>query len=162
MKNLNKKTLIIIASILVVVLVVLTVFILNPFAKSASQEEDMKKKLETMGAEFYEDFYYKQIDSLGEEKADFLKKYETLGIKVDLGNLSRYKGQNDSEEILKEFVNKETNKACDKNKTQVIIYPQSPYDKKSYKLEVKLECGFETEKENEENNETKNNENKEQ
>lgn len=142
MKKLNKNVLIIIASILLVVLVVLVVVVVNPFAKKLSQEEEFKKKIETMGAEFYEDLYYKQVETLGDEKADFLKKFETIGIKVDLGNLSRYKGE-DSEKILKEFVNKKTNEACDKTKTQAIIYPQAPYDKDSYKIEVNLVCGFE-------------------
>lgn len=141
MKKLNKNTLIVIVSVLLVVLVVLIVVIVNPFAKKLSQEEELKKKIETMGAEFYEELYYKQVETLGDEKSNFLKNYETVGIKVDLGNLSRYKGE-DSEEILKEFVNKKTNKACDKNKTQAIIYPQAPYDKKSYKIEVNLDCGF--------------------
>ncbi len=146
MKKLNKNVLIIIASILLVVLVVLVVVVVNPFGKKLSQEEEFKKKIETMGAEFYEDLYYKQVETLGDEKANFLKKFETIGIKVDLGNLSRYKGE-DSEKILKEFVNKKTDEACDKTKTQAIIYPQAPYDKKSYKVEVNLVCGFEDEKE---------------
>lgn len=148
MRKVNRRILIIIVSILVLVLVTLTVIILNPFEKKESNEEQITKKLETMGAKFYEDFYYKQIETLGDEKTVFLKNFEKIGIKVDLGNLSRYKGQ-DSEEVLKQFVNKKTNKACDKEKTQVVIYPQSPYDKESYKIEVILECGFEKEKQEE-------------
>ena len=40
-------------------------------------------------------------------------------------------------------------KSCDKDKTQAIIYPQSPYNKESYKIEVNLVCGFESEKKQE-------------
>lgn len=154
MKKLNKNTLMIIVGVLAVVLVVLVVVVLNPFGKKLSQEEKLKEKIETMGAEFYENLYYKQVETLGDEKEDFLKKFEKIGIKVDLGNLSRYKGE-DSEEILKEFVNKKTDTACDKNKTQAIIYPQAPYDKKSYKIEVNLDCGFKKDEENKKTESTK-------
>ena len=147
MKKLNKNILIIIVSVLVVILVDLIV-VLNPFGKKLSQEEELKKKIETMGKEFYEELYYKQVENSGEEKNTILKKFETIGIKIDLGTLARYKGE-DSEEILKEFVNKKTNKSCDKDKTQAIIYPQSPYNKESYKIEVNLVCGFESEKKQE-------------
>jgi len=148
MKKLNKNVLIAIAGVLAVVLVVLIIVVLHPFGKKQSQEEELKKKLETMGAEFYEELYYKQVGTLGDEKEEFLKGFEKIGIKVDLGNLSRFKGE-DSEEILKEFVNKKTDKACDKTKTQAIIYPQAPYDKKSYKIEVNLDCGFDKEEKKE-------------
>lgn len=148
MKKLNKNILVIIAGVLAVILVVLIIVVLNPFAKKLSQEEELKQKIETMGAEFYEELYYKQIETFGDDKETFLKNFETLGIKVDLGNLARYKGE-DSEEILKEFVNKKTDKACDTDKTQAIIYPQAPYDKKSYKIEVNLVCGFEKDEEKE-------------
>ena len=33
-------------------------------------------------------------------------------------------------------------KVCDKTNTKVVIYPQKPYNKTSYKIETQLDCGF--------------------
>ena len=142
----NKKVIIIGGILFVLILAIIGIIIWNPFTSNQeSHKEALTKRLETMGSEFYENFYYKQIDILGDEKASFLRGYQTIGIKVDLDNLSRYNGQN-SEEVLKEFVNKKTKEVCDKNRTQVIIYPEDPFDQNSYKIEVQLECGLEEEK----------------
>ena len=37
-----------------------------------------------MGKDFYENFYYEQVGSTDEERADFLSKYESIGIKINL------------------------------------------------------------------------------
>ena len=136
--KLNKKAVIIAVSCLVVLVVIILAVVL---LRKDSQESELTNKLKDMGSDFYEEFYYKQVGSNDEERANFLKKYTDLGIKVNLDNLSRYNGQ-DSEKILKEFVNKKTKDSCDKYTTQVIIYPQDPYKQDSYKIDVELECGF--------------------
>lgn len=134
----NKKIIIICS---VIVAIILAILIFSLLAKGDSQEKKLTEKMETMGRQFYEEFYYEQVGKSEEEKKSFVKKYETIGIKVSLSNLSRYNTQN-SEEILKEFVNSKTKESCDKDNSKVIIYPQSPYEKNNYKIEVKLECGF--------------------
>lgn len=106
-----------------------------------SQEKKLTSKLQEMGKDFYENFYYQQVGSTNEERIKFLKKFETIGIKVNLDNLSRY-NLKDSEQVLSQFVNKKNNTNCDKTNTQVIIYPVEPYNQDSYNLEVHLECGF--------------------
>lgn len=106
-----------------------------------SQEYDLTAKMKEMGKDFYENFYYEQVGVDEEQRVAFLKKFETIGIKVNLDNLSRYNLQ-DSDAVLSQFVNKKTKQSCDKTNTQVIIYPTSPYDKTSYNLEVNLDCGF--------------------
>ena len=73
-----------------------------------------------------------------------LKKYEELGIKVNLDNLSRYNNK-ENEELVKTFVNNKNNEACNLQDTKVIIYPKSPYNKTDYTIEVQLVCGFEQE-----------------
>lgn len=133
----NKKIIILIISILLMGVLVIVVLTTN----NNSQKQELTKKMEEMGKEFYENFYYKQVGSTDEERKEFLKKFETIGIKVNLDNLSRYNSQ-DTEKILKDFVNKKTNKECDKINTQVIIYPEEPYNQNSYKLTVNLECDF--------------------
>lgn len=139
----NKKMIIIPAIILVIVLVVVLILIFGGNKKS--QQVTLTNELKELGVDFYENFYYKQVGSNDEERNKFLEKYKDIGIKVNLDNLSRYNGK-DSEVVLKKFVNKKTKKACNKNLTQVIIYPQEPYTQNSYKIEVLLECGFESKK----------------
>ncbi len=97
--------------------------------------------VESMGKDFYENFYYEQVGSTDEERADFLSKYESIGIKINLDNLSRY-GENKNADEISKFVNQKTKKACDKTNTKVVIYPQKPYNKTSYKIETQLDCGF--------------------
>jgi len=141
--NLKNKNIFIITGAVVVAIVSIIIFLLVSNG-GKSQEKDLKSKMEEMGKDFYENFYYKQVGTTDEDRAAFLKKYESLGIKVNLDNLARYNTK-ESEEILKAFVNNKTNKECDKSNSQVIIYPENPYNQTSYKIEVKLDCGFEEE-----------------
>lgn len=137
--KINKKTLIIILG--VVVALVLVIILVCTLTKGKSQEAKLTDKMEEMAAVFYKDFYYNQLGSNDEERIEFVKKYENMGLKINLDNLSRYNNDN-SEEVLKEFVNKKTGKECDKYQTQAIIYPQEPFNNTSFKIEVELECGF--------------------
>lgn len=142
----DKKNLIILGSVLAVIIILIIGIAVIPSSLSKNnQEKEFISKLEEMGKEFYEEFYYKQIGSTDEERNTFLQKYTDIGIKVNLDNLSRYSGK-DSETILKEFVNKKTKESCDKSKTQVVIYPKEPYKKNSYEMDVKLFCGFDDKK----------------
>jgi len=133
----NQKIMIAILCLLVIVAIVIACLLIP----KESQKQELKMKMDEMGRAFYENFYYQQVGSTDEDRAKFLKKFEEIGIKVNLDNLSRYNSQ-DSEQILNQFINKKTNTECDKVNTQVIIYPISPYNKTSYTLEVNLECGF--------------------
>ena len=129
---------IVIGVVLVVAIIVAACFM---FIKKGGQEASLSKSLESMGKDFYENFYYTQVGSTDEERANFLSKYETIGIKINLDNLSRYDNSKNLEKINK-FVNNKTNKACDRTNTRVIVYPQKPYNKTSYKIETQLDCGF--------------------
>lgn len=129
---------IVIGIVLVVAIIVVACFM---FIKKGGQEASLSKSLESIGKDFYENFYYEQVGSTDEERANFLSKYESIGIKVNLDNLSRYDNNKNSDEISK-FVNQKTKKACDKTNTKVVIYPQKPYNKTSYKIETQLDCGF--------------------
>src|SRR5574344_2999906 len=109
---------------------------------SKSQEEKLKDTLIELGSYFYENFYSQKIGKTDEERVAFLKKYEEIGIKINLDNLSRYNDEEHEEmnkvfeEKVKLFVNDSTNKECNKDNTKVTIYPQSPYDSKTYKIEA--------------------------
>ena len=134
----NSVICIVIGAVLVVALIVAACFM---FIKKGGQEASLSKSLESMGKDFYENFYYTQVGSTDEERANFLSKYETIGIKINLDNLSRYDNNKNSDKINK-FVNNKTNKACDRTNTRVIVYPQNPYNQTSYKIETQLDCGF--------------------
>lgn len=116
--------------VLIIALIVVGCFM---FLKKGGQEASLSKSLESMGKDFYENFYYTQVGSTDEERANFLSKYETIGIKINLDNLSRYDNNKNSDKI---------NKACDRTNTRVIVYPQKPYNQTSYKIETQLDCGF--------------------
>lgn len=125
--------------ILIIVLIILAIKFL--LTDKNNQKKELTELLTEMSSEFYEDFYYNQIGSTLEEKANFLKKYETIGIKINLDNLSRYNSENNNEKI-KKFINEKTKKECNKDNTKAFIYPKDPYEKGSYKIEIVLDCGF--------------------
>ena len=78
---------IVIGVVLVVAIIVVACFM---FIKKGGQEASLSKSLELIGRDFYENYYYEQVASTDEERADFLSKYESIGIKVNLDNLYRY------------------------------------------------------------------------
>lgn len=128
--------------VFIITLVIIGCFI---FSKKESKEELLSKSLENMSKDYYENFYYNQIGTTEEDRSEFLSRYETIGIKINLENLSSY-SKNDNSKILKQFINEDTNKECDKKNTKGIIYPTKPYSKTSYKIETQLDCGFTKEK----------------
>lgn len=102
--------------------------------------------MKELGKVYYEEVYYSSFNK-EDERNEFLAKYTTLGIKTDLSNLVRsVASKNDlpsSEEILAKFVNKKTGKECNRTNTKVFFYPTKPYGVKDYKIDVKVDCGFE-------------------
>lgn len=143
-KNIKFSKKMIIIPICILVVILLIVFVPKLFKQEASQEEKLTTTLEELGIDFYENFYYNQISSNDEERKEFLEKYKDIGIKINLDNLSRFKSE-ETEEISKKFVNKETKEECDKINSMVVIYPKEPYEKTSYSIDVILECGYEKE-----------------
>ena len=137
-KRLNKRNCFIALAIVVLIIIIILVLVFN---SKNSQEKQLTSMLKNMGIDFYENFYYEQVGTNDTERQDFLKKYETIGIKVNLDNLSRYNSDS-NKKIVEKFVNSKTNEECDKNNTRVIIYPKSPYKKDSYNISVELVCGF--------------------
>ena len=139
-KNINKKVFVILGVVLVVIVLIVSLVIAKPF-EGKSQEEKLTNRLEELGIDFYENFYYNQISKDDKEREEFLKKYTDIGIKINLDNLSRFKVE-ETKKIIKEFVNDETKKECDKVNSVVVIYPKEPYKKESYKVDVILDCGY--------------------
>lgn len=139
-KQINMKALAIIGVIIVIIVVLVSLIFIKPF-EGKSQEEKLTDRLEELGKDFYENFYYNQISKDDKEREEFLEKYTDIGIKINLDNLSRFKVE-ETKKIVKEFINDETKKECDKVNSMVVIYPKKPYEKKSYKVDVILDCGY--------------------
>ena len=129
----NKNTIIIgIISLLGIIAIITGVVLLL-----SNNNKKLENKLGEIGKHFYENLYYAQITETVEDKTKFFKKYEKEGLKINLNNLLIY---NEEEQVkISKSINKKLNN-CDKEKTKVIIYPEKPYDKTSYKLEIKLKC----------------------
>ena len=68
-----------------------------------------------------------------------MDKYSGIGFKISLENISSIDNGKYKEEV-ESFGSK--NKKCDKLNTRAIIYPEKPYSKKDYRIEVELDCGF--------------------
>ncbi len=129
----------------IILILIIAFFIININKKEISEEERLSNLLIKMSSEFYENFYYDQIGSTEEERINFVKKYETIGIKFNLDNLSRY-NSDENNELIKEFINSNTNLECNRVNTKAIIYPVEPYSKKSYNIKIELDCGFDNNK----------------
>lgn len=134
----NIRLIIILAIVVVVVAAAVMFFVLN-----GNQEAKLSKDLKEIAAVFYEDFYYAQVAGNNDQKtvSDFLGKYTTTGVKINLENLGRYESGKYKDKI-KEFKNAKTNKDCDLNNTMAVIYPKEPYGKTNYTIETVLDCGF--------------------
>ncbi len=130
-----------IAVVVSVVLVLIIGITVSYSLLSDNQEKKLTAELESVGRKFYEEFYYTQIGENDEERAQFLSKYSAIGIKVDLENLARTLDNKDEE--LAKFINKKTNQSCNLTNSKVVIYPQDPYGKTNYKIDIVLDCGFE-------------------
>lgn len=140
--NKNKKIIIIVAAFVVLAIVGTIIGFKLSSSKKVEQKDELKDVLKDLGVSFYEDFYYKNIGNSDEERATKLARFESIGIKIDLDNLSRY-NSSEVEDKIDKFVNKKTDEKCDRKNTKVIIYPKSPYGKTDYEIETVLECGFE-------------------
>ena len=132
-------------SIAVATLVVVVVTVIC-IVKANNPQKKLEKYMKELGKVYYEDVYFASFGK-EDERSEFLAKYTTLGIKTDLNNLVRAvaskEGLPTSEEILAKFVNKKTGKECNRTTSKVFFYPQEPFGKTDYKIEVVVECDYE-------------------
>lgn len=141
----NKKVLGIIIGVFVLLIAIGTIVFVRKNANSPEKyEERLSQELKTLGKEFFEQFYYKQIAKDDKERKEMLEKFSELGIKISLDSLARWK-YNETDKILKKFVSQEK-VPCDKNETKVIIYPKSPYKSDSYTIDADIVCSKDKDK----------------
>ena len=126
--------------------VALGVFLFFALSADQTNQKQLESDLEKIGRDFYEDYYYEQISiayDSDEKLTEFLSKYSSTGINVNLANLERYPSNNlNNKDLVATFKNNQTDEPCNTEKTKVIIKPEEPYDKTSYQIETILVCGF--------------------
>lgn len=130
---------ILITGVIILFLIVLGTFLALTVGSTAF---NLESELRVMGSDFYENFYYDQLNKSEEEKVKLLSQYSSIGLKVNVDNLVR-SNKEVNEEKVKGFINPKTKEECDLENTKVIIYPKSPYGKTDYDMEVQIECGLE-------------------
>lgn len=108
-------------------IVIIVLLIIMP-----SRKERLTNYLEDMGRDYYENFYYKTNPGGKIDTKEFIAKFSSVGIKVNLDTLGRV--NDDNKDIISKF------KGCDSEVTRAIIYPQKPYGKKDYRISVELDC----------------------
>ena len=131
--KINKKRLIILLIVIaVIVAIIIGIVIHNNNNKEDNKKEssskitlnifehDIEKNLRSLAIDFYENFYWPQVTKKGTNKK-ILENYKKTG----------------------KLVNGQTNEACDREKTKVIITPEEPYDKDDYRIETIISCGLE-------------------
>ncbi len=134
----SKKKLGIIIGAAVIVVAALVIGIVLYFGRS--NEKVLTANLTKLGEQFYTEFYYPSQEKSQEDVKEFVKKFEKTGIKVNLENIAKVSKVD--QDLVKSMVNNKTKKECDKTASYVIIYPEKPYGKTDYKVEVNLDCGF--------------------
>lgn len=93
--------------------------------------------IEKTGKQYYTEQFYKQVESLGDKKSEFLEKSHDTGIFVSLENLKRFAKHNkDGKELS--VLEKATEK-CDVNTTKVKITPNEPFGVEDFTVEAILE-----------------------
>lgn len=135
----DKKKIGIIAGVAVVVIALIVggIFLIKSLLPN---ESELKNNLSTLGKQFYEEFYYPSQEKSQEDVKAFVKKFEKTGIKINLENIAKISKVDKS--LVDSMVNKKTKEKCDAKQSTVTIYPEKPYGKSNYKIEVNLECGF--------------------
>ncbi len=134
----NKKGIITIGIILLLAIIfgVLTL-LMNNGSKTSEKKLSSEKALNELGTMYYEKVYYPYIEKeYSEGYIKFLNNKSSVGIKVTLRQIqSSIKNVN-----TENFIDYKNKTICDYDLTYIIIRPNSPYGKKDYTIETKLDC----------------------
>lgn len=127
--------------IVFIIFSVVIIFMKNGTNKPKSESEQVIKYMTNLGKDFYETYYYPQLSKLKENNMiegsieEYLYNFEKTGISVSLNKVIelQFKTEEAIDKELKKF-------DCDYDKTKFLIYPQSPYEKKSHKITPYIVC----------------------
>lgn len=127
----NKKRLIAIVGIAILLVALVFIFIVN-----ANAEKRAERKLNNLAKTFYNYYYEEKSDKNDESKiTEFLSEYADTGLTIKLKDMKVYLDNHKVE-------NYKSLSKCDDDKTRVTIYPFSPYGKGDRTIKTTLECNF--------------------
>ena len=118
--------------VIIMILAIMIICLLGIFGKFNGTWDKLEHELKSRGQDFYEKFYYVNLDDDIENKKTILKNFDD-GIIVTLENLLLY---DDTDIELIE------SSSCNYQQTKVIIWPREPYGSEDYDIEVVLSCNF--------------------
>lgn len=121
-KIFSKKQIIFVSSIILFLLILIFLYLFYPKIK-------VENPLKKLGKEYYENYYYIQLDDSYELRKEFLSNYKDSGLKINLNTLRNYKD-----------ISSKRYKNCNWDKTMIIVYPEEPYKVNNYRVEVELDC----------------------
>lgn len=128
----QKKNILVVALVIIIILcILLFVAFRTKNHESKIDDNTLQDKLEKIGSDFYENYYYSNLSD--EEKAK-LSNYKDNGIRIDITNL------NVIISIDEDIQNQLKKDKCDFNQTKIAIYPKEPYSKQDYSIELELSC----------------------
>lgn len=134
-----------------IVLAMLTMVIFVFYNLIATPEFLLRRQVESMTKDYYENFFYPQIiennqfseselkdASISEAKlSPIFDKYQTTGFpRLTLRQLTLY------DDAKYRGFTSALSKYCDLDKTQIRIFPESPFKKDNYRVEYSYVCNY--------------------
>ena len=128
------------AVLVVIVLAMMAVILTVLFSNFASPERTIKRKIESIATDYYENYFYDSILSYGtteQNLQNLLGRYVENGFAiVSLRQLLLFDSERHSESatILTAY--------CDENTTFIRIYPDPPFSRTNYHIDYHYNCNF--------------------
>lgn len=125
---------VILLAFIAVIIAILSIFFFN-------DETLVKSKITDLTTDYYENYFYTHLENSEkfkelDDKSVALEKYNRSGIDLTLKELLLYDNRRNDKEAS--YLSSQ----CDINETRVKIYPEPPYDAKSYHVKYDYSCNF--------------------
>ncbi|MBR3236325.1 hypothetical protein IKF92_01415 [Candidatus Saccharibacteria bacterium] len=119
----------------------LTIIIATILSLILTPENVVKSTISDIVSDYYENYFYQKLESSPnfskENPGLILEKYQTTGLStLTLRDLLIYDNQKhyDKHDYLAKY--------CDEDHTFIRIFPEPPYEKKSYHTDITYSCNF--------------------
>lgn len=125
----------------IIIIAMILVVSITTYSLIFTKENQIKWQFSKIATDYYENYYYQNLiksSSNTEDIYKYLEDHHEKGLQnITLNILLSYDNQkiSDHKNLLSEN--------CDRNSTFIKIYPDPPYDKKSYHIEYTYSCGYE-------------------
>ncbi len=123
--------------VIVIIVIAIAVVLISLFCTFFfSPERQVKDTISRLTSEYYENYFYEKYTSAAYDTQN-VQKYTERGFSpIYLRQILLYDDQKNEE--YQDFITE----YCNADKTYVVIYPEPPFDKKSYHLEISYACNF--------------------